>query len=331
MEKKKALLKVILFSFILSAIFFPWSQTNLWAEQKEDLFNMSIEELMNVDVGSSSLTKATCKEQTPAAVAVTGKQMAASAARILAELLDIYIPNQHPQLGDALGIGSIIPEMDNELMNLVNRREINPTPQGTTGEGDKPKLTGKNGIGAVQGPGASLYGAGMLTMIINVVAKGSDVLKDSQAIDKEAGESKEFYPAEYKLGGDFQYAGGLFGFEGISRYLNTKKDYLGKAASFLNNPDANVSGNRSYKNKPGYIVDYGRRNFDFWARYRTGQGAFWWPYITGYFNLPGWRRLSLTGKYTYEFDSIFGYDSPDYGQWSDGDSYVYSEEEVLLK
>ena len=62
--------------------------------QETDLTEMSIEDLMNVDIKSTATLTDTKPRLVPAAVTtVTDEQIKASGARSLFELLDIYVPN----------------------------------------------------------------------------------------------------------------------------------------------------------------------------------------------------------------------------------------------
>ena len=62
--------------------------------EPEDVFSMSMEELMNVEIPSSATLTAAEPRLVPAAVTrITEEDIQASGARSLNELLDIYVPN----------------------------------------------------------------------------------------------------------------------------------------------------------------------------------------------------------------------------------------------
>ncbi len=63
-------------------------------KQKTDLTELSIEDLMNVEVVSTATLTKTTPRLVPASVTtITAEQIKASGARSLFELLDIYVPN----------------------------------------------------------------------------------------------------------------------------------------------------------------------------------------------------------------------------------------------
>ena len=96
----------------------------------EDFFEMSIEELMEVEIESTASLTGTSARLAPAAVTtITQDQILASGARSLFELLDIYVPNlqwiRHHWQSDHLGLRGIMGERDDEYLLLVNGRVMN--------------------------------------------------------------------------------------------------------------------------------------------------------------------------------------------------------------
>lgn len=82
-------------------------------EAKESFLDMSIEELMDVEVRSTAALTQTSARLAPAAVTtITKEDILASGARSLFELLDIYVPNlqwiRHHWEADHLGLRGII-------------------------------------------------------------------------------------------------------------------------------------------------------------------------------------------------------------------------------
>ncbi len=109
-----------------------------------DLFEMSLEELMNVEISTASLTETT-KRKTPMTMTIiTRQQILQSGARSLLELLEIYVPNfQWVFTGTKprhMGLRGIIGKDDKYLL-LVNGRVMNEkTDFGVYSERDLPML-----------------------------------------------------------------------------------------------------------------------------------------------------------------------------------------------
>jgi outer membrane receptor for ferrienterochelin and colicin len=112
--------KLIVFARISLIILILMSSGNLFADEVEeanDLFELSIEELMNVEVESTATLTEAKPRLVPAAVTtITAEDIQASGARSLRELLDIYVPNlewiRHDWETDHLGLRGIIGDRD---------------------------------------------------------------------------------------------------------------------------------------------------------------------------------------------------------------------------
>ena len=155
METRKISQKLTLILFTLSSF---WLGYNLRAEPRGDLFDMSIEELMNVEIeSSSSLTQTTRKLQPSTVTTITREQIAASGARSLDELLDIYVPNLQILRTDSyfqsIGLRGISSITADKLLILINGKETNEhTNYGAISERDLPMLTDIHHIDVVRGP-----------------------------------------------------------------------------------------------------------------------------------------------------------------------------------
>lgn len=94
-----------------------------------DLFELSLEELVNVSVASSSTLTQTEERLVPAAVTqILRENIAGSSARTLNELLQIYVPGfqliRHHFGGSHIGTRGFMSGPDNYFI-LVNGRPIN--------------------------------------------------------------------------------------------------------------------------------------------------------------------------------------------------------------
>jgi iron complex outermembrane receptor protein len=211
----------------------PWVSASLAAQDNpttpasdssKSLFEMSVEELMQVEVGSAALTPVSTR-MTPAAVTtITQEQIQASGARSLFELLDIYVPNlqwiRHHWESDHLGLRGIINDRDDKYLLLVNGRVMNErTHFGAMSERDLVLLRDIHHIDIVRGPGSALYGPGAVAMVINIVTDNARTFQGNE-VSARVGAVEEFYSTEFKHG---EYSpdqdAGFFLYTGVGKYL----------------------------------------------------------------------------------------------------------------
>ena len=190
-------------------------------KQKTDLTELSMEDLMNVEVVSTATLTKTTPRLVPAAVTtITAEQIKASGARSLYELLDIYVPDlqviRHHWESDHMGLRGTINDRDDKYLLLVNGRVMNEhTHYGALTERDLVMLSDIHHIDIVRGPGSALYGPGAISMVINIVTFNADTFKGTEVTGR-MGAIEEFYSGEVKHsqafddndGGLFVYAGG---------------------------------------------------------------------------------------------------------------------------
>jgi outer membrane receptor for ferrienterochelin and colicin len=200
------------------------------AEQPTDLFELSIEQLMEIDVASTATLTMTKPRLVPASVTtITEEEITASGARSLYELLDIYVPNlqwiRHHWEGDHMGLRGIINDRDDKYLLLVNGRNMNErTHSGATSERDMVLLSDIHHIDVVRGPGSALYGPGAVSMVINIVTHSAKTFEGTE-IKSRTGAVEEFYTAEIKHGKKFEdNDGGLFWYAGIGKYVGAGKE-----------------------------------------------------------------------------------------------------------
>lgn len=281
------------------------------AKDANDLFDLSIEELMDVDVSSTATLTEAKPRYVPAAVTtITAEDIKVSGARSLFELLDIYVPNlewiRHSWEMGHLGLRGIIGDRDDKYLILVNGRVINDqTRSCAISELDLMYLQDIHHIDIVRGPTSGLYGPGAVSMVINIVTFNADTFQGTE-ITSRLGAVEEFYSTEIKHGQKFDDGGGIFLYGGIGKYSGASK-YDAPRFSGLNypedasfpwnptNPGPNLPGEgtqagdplvdislnrdgRSHRDIPplkGYL-EFTKGNWDIWARYTRGGQEFAW-------------------------------------------------------
>ncbi len=291
-----------------------YAQEQEGSGQSTDLTELSIDQLMNIEVASSAtLTKTTPRLVPAAMTTITEEQIKASGARSLFELLDIYVPNLQWMRAhwesEHLGLRGIMNDRDDKYLMLVNGRVMNErTHYGAMSERDLVLLRDIHHIDIVRGPGSALYGPGAVSMVINIITHNASTFQGTEVTGR-LGAIEEFYSVELKHGIPSDDSdGGLFIYGGIGDYRGANKydapqifavdfpsgpqyDFGGggyDAFTYLSDgyqagepflsPSINNEG-ESHRNLPPLKmhVELTRDNWDIWARYtRGGQQFVWW-------------------------------------------------------
>ncbi len=257
--------------------------------ESDDLTEMSLEQLINIEISSSgSLTKTT-RRKTPATITtITAEDIQRSGARNLMDLLDIYVPNFewifHSAKMRHMGLRGIISDRDDKYLLLVNGRVMNEkTDFGVETERDLPMLTDIHHIDVVPGPGSALYGPGALAMVINIVTDNARTFTGLETTAR-VGAIEEFYSGEIKFGKQWDDDQGIFLYLGSAltpgAQIEDSPVVPGRSATiFGKNYDYNdriedflQPYNGSFRDRPKWKFhgEYTNGGFDFWTRYTSG-------------------------------------------------------------
>ncbi|MDH7598552.1 MAG: TonB-dependent receptor [Sedimentisphaerales bacterium] len=190
----------------------------------ETLLELSLEELMNIEISSSaSLTKTKARLVPAAVTTITKEQIQASGARSLFELLDIYVPNFQWRRNDweapNMGLRGIINDRDDKYLLLVNGRVMNDhTHFGAISERDLVLLGDIHHIDIIRGPGSALYGPGAIAMVINIVTDNAKTFEGTE-VGAKVGLVESFEAAEFRHGRRFNDGdGGIYIYAGAGDY-----------------------------------------------------------------------------------------------------------------
>lgn len=198
-------------------------------EEVAGIFDLSIEELMTIEIPSSATLTGAKPRLVPAAVTmITEEQIQASGARSLNELLDIYVPNfqwiRSAWEPDNVGLRGIIGDRDDKYLLTVNGKVMNDRSHyGVISERDLVLLRDIRYIEVVRGPGSAMYGPGAVSMVINIVTHSGETFQGTD-ITTRAGAVEEFYSTEIRHGRAFSDEdGGIFLYAGIGKYRGADK------------------------------------------------------------------------------------------------------------
>jgi outer membrane receptor for ferrienterochelin and colicin len=180
----------------------------------ESYLDMSLEELMKVEIISSgSLTRSTARTTPSTITTISKEDIQKSGARSLNELLDIYVPNlemiRHHWESNHLGMRGIVNDREESYLFVVNGRVMNEkTHYGVLSERDLPMLTDINRINVVRGPGSATYGAGAMSMVIDILTDNAETFQGTE-ITARVGGAEEFYSTD-QAWRETQERGGTF-------------------------------------------------------------------------------------------------------------------------
>ena len=289
MKRKYARLTFYIFMCILIALI----QLPVFAEDAAptgDIFDLSIEELMKLNVSTTATLTETSSRLVPAATTtITQEQIKASGARSLDELLEIYVPNLqivlHLWEPQHLGLRGSISDRDDKYLLLVNGRVMNERLHyGAIAERDLPLLQDIQRIEVIRGPGSVLYGAGALFMVINIITDNADTFQGYE-VTSRSGAYDEFSGVEVKYGQKYDDGSGLFLYAGIADQpgasTHDAKFYPRRTWTV---DGIDISGTDPFYHHllPNYNSAYlGKERLKFYSEYKNDDWMFWARYTRG--------------------------------------------------
>ncbi|HOL89502.1 MAG TPA: TonB-dependent receptor plug domain-containing protein [Anaerohalosphaeraceae bacterium] len=259
--------------------------------EPQDLFEMSIVDLMNLDVlPVGTLTKSARRISPAAITTITQEQIWQSGAHSLNELLEIYIPGLQYSIQEwefpHLGIRGITGDRDDKYLLLVNGRVLNERGHyGALSERDLPLLADIHHIDVIRGPGSAIYGPGAISGVINIVTENGLTFRGTEVTAK-AGAIENFGSIEIKHGRKFSKDSGAYFYFGLDKYEGASQDWApyvsGKWFTSWGDgytvrpgrpvPFSVVNDNQAWAQSPRlkFHTQYTNGNFDFWARLSRG-------------------------------------------------------------
>jgi outer membrane receptor protein involved in Fe transport len=141
----------------------------------ETLFNMSFEDLLNLNVVSSSFIGIDKIKEPASVTLITSDDIALTPHRNLYDLLEVYVPGAiwmtHYD-SPHIGIRGIINQRNDKILLLVNGKNMNfKAHNGATSELENWDLSDIDKIEIIRGPGSVIYGPGAVEAVINITTK----------------------------------------------------------------------------------------------------------------------------------------------------------------
>ena len=276
-------MRKILSIFLLMGLMVP-----LGKAESDDIFQLSLEELLNIQVRSGTLTETSQRKLPVAATIITREMIEYSGARDLDELLEIYVPSLQTlqkATGDQLGIRGIISDRNTKFLLLVNGRIMNMrTSQGAISERFLSMLGDIERIEVVRGPGSAVYGPGAIAGVISIFTYTGDSF-DGTEVEMRQGFYEEFGNFEVRHGVKLSEDSSLFIYYGIDNYQGSDQDDapFKYSSDFVTRDGFEVQANEvvpfettnhksAYRNKPRHKahIQYIHGAWDTWLRYTRG-------------------------------------------------------------
>ncbi|SMF56547.1 Outer membrane receptor proteins, mostly Fe transport [Alteromonadaceae bacterium Bs31] len=194
MHKRYAALRTLSAVYLLTA--------SSLALSSQQLFDLSLEQLLEVKVSTGQLLPVQASESPSAITVIQQNHIQSTSAKNLAELLEIHVPGlmlmAHSE-GDKIGLRGNIAAENYKLLLLVNGKNItNMVYEGPMVELDQWDLSDIEKVEVARGPGSVVYGTGAIAGVINIITK---------APGKEFNSFNLGYTPEYRSKGfSYQFA-----------------------------------------------------------------------------------------------------------------------------
>ncbi len=206
----KTILALMIAAFSLSAMADLLAQ-----EKKPELMEMSLEDILNIEVVTATKTARKIDEVPAVIEIVTGRQIKQRGYRHLADVLNDVADNHEDRgnwgIGEPLyqntGFGFRFDTGQNILL-LFNGQRLNAFMPGNRFGGEEYLLENIERIEIIRGPGSTLYGANAFTAVVNIISTST---------------SEEGEKPHLKLG-----AAGMFSASGKAAHVSWKAPITGK-------------------------------------------------------------------------------------------------------
>jgi outer membrane receptor protein involved in Fe transport len=326
---------------------------------QKDLFDMSLTELMSVEVSVPATITEKNPLKTPASVTViTAEDIARTPARNILDLLEAYVPGafyMNHSVGPLPGIRGIL--VDRPYKFLVNVNGINVNIKAHYGarlELLNWDLNDIERIEIVRGPGSVTYGPGAIGGVINIYTKSAKQAPGLQMGGK--------YWGKYDSTGGFVSYGessdkqDLYTYFSVVRTEGLRPDLFGVDSStsgYVGSPGGPYSPNppatymSDFFDEPqikAHVDLHLKNNWRFWARYVTASSELDQGSAIQYLFDGQYRDFRQTRYRYYQFalenvrplseswnlKSIFGYSSIDVHNVEKWDSDLVNDKDSLL-
>ena len=292
--------------------------------ESEELFEMTLEDLMNIEISTGTLTKYKEYEAPLSKTVISSNDISVTPARNLLDLIEIYVPGAtyvYHYKGPRLGVRGVSGDQNNSFLLLVNGKDVNMKSYlGPVSEILNKDLSDIERVEIIRGAGSVTYGPGAIGAVINIITKKADKSGDYYSLGGEfnnlydyytvnAGVNKNFGGLSGALNASYCYSGGLvdskyfyidrahgYGYGYMSEDWGNKS--TGSAApvilnNYMDNPDIKLNLDLNYKDGLDFLLRYTTYSFsNIQQASKTLDGM----------SYPGTFGKTLTGSLGYKTD-----------------------------
>lgn len=166
-----------------STLLLALNSSFLTASEDGDLFSLSLEQLLNVEVSSASLTKETLSEAPVPVTVITANMISQSGARNIKDLLVTYVPNithVEDQNEPNIAARGVFTSSQQKILFLIDGHRLNSRSYSMASPDYAISLDKIKQIEVLRGPSSSIYGNVALTATVNIILKSATELENSK-------------------------------------------------------------------------------------------------------------------------------------------------------
>jgi iron complex outermembrane receptor protein len=293
----------------------PTTQEAPAAEGSNEFINLSLEQLLNVDVSNAVGLTASDARQLPVDMTqLDSRDIQESGAKDLNQLLEDYVPNaqiiDHHTPGLDLGFRGIISDREDKFLYQVDGVTLNNRLlYGANDERDLPLMGDINTVSVVTGPASATHGSGALAGVVDTETYNGLTFQGADATVRQGGVD-QYTATEFRFGHQFNPTSGVFIYYGVADVEGADAPYyIGKSYPAANGLPANVAGQPADVPK----ANLGQAAFDYpWQKLHVS-------YVDGPLEI--WTRYVEDGTDTQPRRDIYTDSKPatdTLEQWTDG-------------
>lgn len=175
-------MRYILIFILFFTSFIPAADLQTDKSDSPDLYQMSLDELLQIKVTNSGAMTKTNLVKTPAAVTrLYQRDIQELGARSMLELLEIAVPSLqvigHHWEMQHIGLRGITSDQEDKVMIIINDKVMNARAlRGAVTERDFPLMEDIRYIDVIRGAGSSMYGLGAVSTVIKITTYDAESL-----------------------------------------------------------------------------------------------------------------------------------------------------------
>lgn len=155
----------------------------VYANNNNDLFDLSLEQLINVEVSSASLSKESLSEAPVPVTVITANMIKQAGARNIKDVLLAYVPNMthvEDQNEQNIAARGVFTSSQQKILFLIDGHRLNSRSYSMASPDYAISLDKIKQIEVLRGPSSSIYGNVALTATVNIILKTGSELTQSQ-------------------------------------------------------------------------------------------------------------------------------------------------------